>query len=47
MDQITEHPFINDLSEKLTSLDVVTYFKDLEQSDKNYYSTISDTKTTD
>jgi hypothetical protein len=32
---LTEHPFINNIEEKLTPLDVERYYKDLE-SNKNY-----------
>lgn len=40
MDQITEHPFINDLSDKLTELNVDAYYKELRNTRSKNYSQI-------
>ena len=37
MEQIAEHPFINDLNEKLTELDFKAYFEELENRSKVYF----------
>jgi len=46
MEQLIEHPFINDVAEGLTNLDVTAYYKDLETS-KNYKLILSEANTED
>ena len=46
MEQLVEHPFINDVTDRLTDLDVSAYYKDLETS-KNYKSILSEADTRD
>jgi len=46
MEQLIEHPFINDVSDNLTNLDVSQYYKDLETS-KNYKVILSEAQTED
>lgn len=46
MDQIVQHPFINDITDKLTDLDVESYYKDLASS-KNYIKIIEEADTKD
>lgn len=41
MEQITEHPFINELKDKLNPVDVERYYKDLEKS-KNFQKIIAE-----
>jgi hypothetical protein len=48
MDQIAEHPFINDLSDRLTELNVDAYFKELRATrSKNYSQIIAEADTFD
>ncbi len=46
MEQLIEHPFINDVSDNLTNLDVSQYYKDIETS-KNYKVILSEAQTED
>lgn len=48
MEQIAEHPFINDLTDKLTELDMEAYFRELRNAkSKNYAAIIQQCDTMD
>jgi|LakMenEpi03Aug12_release.lakeMendotaPanAssembly.Ray.scaffolds.fasta_scaffold836422_1 hypothetical protein len=41
MEQLADHPFINDQTDRLTQLNKQTYFLDLEKSAKLYDKSIA------